>query len=260
MEIREDAVRTILVALTGTATTKFTDIMETVFGVPEESLYQAEPTEGEEEENLPPDVFTTKGDAELEGEADQPSSSQASAFSEKGDKAPSPSSSGTPKLKRVHPGILKGGAKCTKIIEACPIKEATPIFPTKSDQREGYLHAGVKKELRSPHLSSKYIKDVGYMCNFVQAMIDAGTGAGLAPCNDISSNMGQLSTHIRQTHLGAAVTCYVCGYRAWGGKTWKDHMKDKHAEIGEDNFYVSDEADTSEFIIKHEVVTSSQDN
>ena len=43
--------------------------MEHVFGVPEESLYQAEPTEGEEEdEDLPPDVFTTKGDAEIEGE------------------------------------------------------------------------------------------------------------------------------------------------------------------------------------------------
>ena len=198
----------------GTATTKFTDIMETVFGIPEESLYQAEPTEGEEEENLPSDVFTTKGDAELEGEADQPSSSQTSASGEKGDKAPSPSSSGTPKMKCVHPGILKGGAKHTKIIKACPIREATPIFPPKSDQRDGYLHAGVKKELCSPHLSSKYANYVGYMCNFVQAMIDAGTGAGLAPCNDISSNMGQLSTHIRQTHLGAAVTCYVCGYDA----------------------------------------------
>ena len=139
-------------ALTGTATTKFTDMMEHVFGVPEESLYQVEPTEGEEEdEDLPSDVFTTKGDAELEGEpgeaSDQPSSSQVSVSSEKGEKAPSAGSSGTPKMKRVHPGILKGGAKRTKIIEICPIKEATPIFPTKSDQRDGYLHAGVKKEL-----------------------------------------------------------------------------------------------------------------
>ena len=249
-----------LVALTGTATTKFTDMMEHVFGVPEESLYQAEPTEGEEEdEDLPPHIYTTKGDAEKEEEpgetSDQPSSSQVSVSSEKGEKTPSPGPSGTPKLKRVHPGILKGGAKRTKVIELCPIKEAIPIFPTKSDQREGYLHAGVKKELRSPRLSNKYVKDVGYMCNFVQAMIDAGTGAGLTPCNDISSNMGQLSTHIRQTHLGAAVTCYVCGYRAWAGNTWRNHMKDKHADLGEDNFFISDEADTSEYIIKHEVVS-----
>ena len=51
-----------LVALTGTATTKFTDVMEHVFGVPEESLYQAEPTEGEEEdEDLPPDVLDNQG-------------------------------------------------------------------------------------------------------------------------------------------------------------------------------------------------------
>ena len=58
-----------LVALTGTATTKFTDMIEHVFGVPEESLYQVEPTKGEEEEeDLPSDVFTTKGDAELEWE------------------------------------------------------------------------------------------------------------------------------------------------------------------------------------------------
>ena len=141
-----------LVALTGTATTKFTDMMEHVFGVPEESLYQVEPTEGEEEEeDLPSDVFTTKGDAELEGEPgealDQPSSSQVSASSEKGEKAPSPGSGGTPKMKHVHPGILKGSSKCTKIIEACSIKGATLIFPTKSDQQDGYLHAGVKKEL-----------------------------------------------------------------------------------------------------------------
>ena len=162
-------------------------------------------------------------------------------------------------MKRVHPGILKGGGKRTKIIEACSIKEATPIFPTKSDQRDGYLHAGVKKELWSPCLSSKYVKDVGYMCNFVQAMIDAGTGTGLAPCNDISSNMGQLSTHIRQAHLGAAVTCYVCRYRAWAGRTWRNHMKEKHADLREDNFYISDETDMSEFIIKHEVVTTKDD-
>ena len=195
-----------LVALTGTATTKFTEMMEGVFGIPEESLYQAKPTKAEEEENLPSDVFVTKGAAEEA--SGEPSTSQTSTTSDKG----SPGLSGTPKLKRVHPGISKGGAKCVRIIEACPLKEATPIFPTKSDQQEGYLHAGVKKELRSPRLSSKYVKCVGYMCNFVQAMIDAGTGAGLSPCNDISSNMGQLSTHIRQTHLGVALQCYVCGY------------------------------------------------
>ena len=193
--VREDAVRTMLVALTGTATTKFTEMMEGVFSVPEESLYQAKPTKAEEEENLPPDVFTTKGAAEeVSGE---PSTSQTSTASDKG----SPGLSGSPKLKHVHPGISKGGAKRVRIVKACPLKEATQIFPTKSDQQEGYLHAGVKKELHSPHLSSKYVKDVSYMCNFVQAMIDACTGAGLPPYNDISSNMGQLSTHTRQTHL-----------------------------------------------------------
>ena len=204
--VREDAVRTMLVALTGTATTKFTEMMEGVFGVPEENLYQAEPTKAEEEENLPTDVFTTNG--VTEEASGEPSTSQTSTVSNKG----SPGLSGTPKLKHVHPGISKGGAKCVRIIEACSLKEATPIFPTKSDQQEGYLHARVKKELHSPRLSSKYIRDVGYMCNFVQAMIDAGTGAGLPPCNVISSNMGQLSTHIRQTHLRAALQCYVCGY------------------------------------------------
>ena len=107
-------------------------------------------------------------------------------------------------------------------------------------------------------MSSKYVKDVGYMCNFVQAMVEDSTGSCLAPCNDISSNMGQLFTHIRQTHLRAALVCYVCGYRAWDGKTWKDHMKDKHADLGEDNYFISDEADTSEFMIKHEVVSKDE--
>ena len=135
--VQEDAVRTMLVALTGTATTKFTEMMESMFGVPDESLYQAEPTKVEEEGYLPPEMFTTKGAAEEA--SGKPSASQSSITSNKG----SPGPSSTPKLKRVHLGILKGGAKRTKIIEACPLKEATPIFPAKSDQQEGYLHAGV---------------------------------------------------------------------------------------------------------------------
>ena len=217
------------------------------FSVPEESLYQAKPTKAEEEENLPPDIFVTMGAAEEA--SGEPSTSQTSTTSDKRFSW----SWWHPKVKLVHPGISKGGVKRVRIIEACPLNEATQIFPTKSDQQEGYLHVGVKKELRSPRLSSKYVKDVGYMCNFVQAMIDAGTGAGFSPCNDISSNMGQLSTHIRQTHLGAALQCYVCGYRAWSGKTWKDHMKEKHTDLGEDNFFIADEADVGKFIIEHEV-------
>ena len=129
----------------------------------------------------------------------------------------------------------------------------TDPWPPAEQKLEMPCDTGVKKELRSPRLSSKYVKDVGYMCNFVQAMIDAGTGAGLSPCNDISSNMDQLSTHIRQTHLRAALQCYVCSYQARSGKTWKDHMKEKHMDLGEDNFFIADEADISEFIIKHEV-------
>ena len=131
-----------LVTLTGTATTKFMDMMETVFGVPEESLYQAEPTEGEaEEEDLPPKSLLLRVMLKLQINHHSPKSVPPV---RRATKAPSPGSRGTPKMKRVHPGLAKGGARHTKIIEAWPIKDSTPIFLTKSDQHEGYLHSGVK--------------------------------------------------------------------------------------------------------------------
>ena len=36
-------------------------------------------------------------------------------------------------------------------------------------------------------------------------------------------------------------------------ETWKDHMKEKHMDLGEDNFFIADEADVGKLIIKHEV-------
>ena len=52
--LREDAVKVMKTALAGTATTKFIDVMEAVFGVDEEEAPELEPTPGDEEEYIPP--------------------------------------------------------------------------------------------------------------------------------------------------------------------------------------------------------------
>ena len=37
-------------------------------------------------------------------------------------------------------------------------------------------------------------------------------------CEFVSSTRSQLSTHIRRSHLGAAVVCYVCDEAVVGGQ------------------------------------------
>ena len=72
------------------------------------------------------------------------------------------------------------------------------------------------------------------------------------PCAHIASNMGQLSDHIRRRHLGVAVTCHECGYRAWMASLWLGHMKRAHPDMEEEKYYLEDDYDTAEIIIKIE--------
>ena len=58
--MRLDAVRTMKCALAGTATTKFTDILEAVFGIDEEEVPDLEEEE-DEPDTVPEEGLTTKG-------------------------------------------------------------------------------------------------------------------------------------------------------------------------------------------------------
>ena len=65
LQLREDAVRVIKTALAGTATTKFTDMMEAVFGIDEneEDIPEITPTAPEEDEEVPESMYATLGEA-----------------------------------------------------------------------------------------------------------------------------------------------------------------------------------------------------
>ena len=60
--LREDAVCVMKTALARTATTKFTDMMEAVFGIDEneEEIPEIKPTPEEEEEVIPESMFVTR--------------------------------------------------------------------------------------------------------------------------------------------------------------------------------------------------------
>ena len=61
--MRLDAIRTMKCALAGTATTKFTDVLEAVFGIDEEEVPDFEEEE-DEPDTIPEEGLTTKETAE----------------------------------------------------------------------------------------------------------------------------------------------------------------------------------------------------
>ena len=76
-------------------------------------------------------------------------------------------------------------------------------------------------------------------------------------CDFISSVHGQLSTHIRQMHLGAAVVCYVCDKHWWSASTWLNYIEKAHPDLGEDNYFVHEGSTAEELhaalVIKQEI-------
>ena len=90
------------------------------------------------------------------------------------------------------------------------LKEATPLFPT-TKHRGQYLHAGIDPKFVSSHISSTTYTKAGYYCQFSSVSVEEGK---LVPdCNFFSATKAQLSTHIRQNHLGLAITFFICNKR-----------------------------------------------
>ena len=125
--MRLDSIHTLKLALAGTATSKFTDVMEAVFGVEEEFAPELEEEDPDETEGeVPAEGVVTKG---AEG-------------------GPEPSTS---------KGVKCKASKCkqSKPTKAgvCLLEDATPLFPFDA---KGYLHTGVPSEYISKCEGSKY--------------------------------------------------------------------------------------------------------
>ena len=232
--MRIDSLRTLRVSLAGTATSKFTDVIEAVFGVDEESAPVFEEEEADEaEEDFPPQGIVEKG---AEGDV--------IASTSKGTKRKATSSGSSSKRKQSKPA--KAGV--------CLLKDATPLFP--SDPKL-YLHTGVPSEYISKREGSKYVSNAVYICEYSKA--EQAKGNDVPDCDTVCQQKAQVSSHIRQFHLGNCIACYLCDHRWWSATEWRKHMKDAHSALSEDAWYVAEGDPSEQLVIKTEV-TEKADN
>ena len=215
--LRLHAIRLMKSVLAGTETKKLQDMLEAAFGSDEEDDEDI-PTEEEKEE--------------------EPSTSS-------GVKRKIPQPQGSSKQKVFHPS--KGGI--------CALTDATIYFPTTLDASTSYLHAGVDSAFYSSHKSSQAMKSAGYKCNY--SVTKNAEGVLTPDCTFFSTTKGQLSTHIRQHHLGLTNGCFICPTKHWwSASAWMEHMKKAHLELGQDAFFVKEGANVAEsIIVKHEVAS-----
>ena len=146
-------------------------------------------------------------------------------------------------------------AKRSKV-RICALSDAVVHYPTTSEaQSSAYLHAGVDPRFFSSHKSSTKTNIAGYECQFTAIKRE---GLDISDCTLFSTTKSQLSTHIRQHHLGVAISCYICPTkRWWSGSSWMEHMKKCHPDLQLDCFFVKEGADLQElqksFEVKEEV-------
>ena len=237
--LRLDAVRMIKTVLAGTATKHFTDVIEAVFGgVEDKSIKRAM----EAEEGIPPD--NDDDDEEEEDVPSEPTVEPSVSTLSKAMKRKAPPPTDNPKR----------SAPSKKTSPICAPEDATIIYPsTKEEDR--YLHAGVDNRFISSRKSSAVTQRAGYGCLYSTIMREEGTI--MEECEFISSTRSQLSTHIRRSHLGAVVVCYVCDERWWGASTWLEHMEKVHPSLKRKDYFVKEGTDIAELksalTIKQEV-------
>ena len=225
--LRKDAARLMEIALAGIPTTRFTDVIRAAFVGQEVLMKETDPDESLEVEE------------------------QTSTPSDASEKIPTVSSL-SKAMKRKAPPPSTGSSK-KPFAGVCSLSEAKPIYPTKGDMGK-HLHCGVDQKFFSERLSSAIGKEAGYQCLWSEKMKAEGN---IVPnCTTISSQKGQLSTHIRRAHLGQAVTCYVCNKKAWSADTWLTHMQKVHSELAEEDYFVASVSDIKSFEIKSEVQDS----
>ena len=231
-----DAVGIMKAALAGTKTTRFTDVMEAAFVEDGATVAQGDPdTQLEEEEE--------EGYIEESPELQQSEPSTSTLTRAMKHKLPVPTE-GIKKKPSAHPG--KGGV--------CDLKFATPYFPSVSD-KEKYLHAGVDAKYISDRISSTRPNIAGYGCLF--STVSKKEGKIVEDCNVISMTKAQLSTHLRQYHLGLAIFCFVCNRKWWAVATWLKHMQKDHSSLKYDDYFLregaKEELQGRTIVVKEEV-------
>ena len=124
--MRLDSIRTIKCALGGTATSKFTDVLEAVFGIDEEEVPDLKEEE-DEPDTVPEEGLMTKETAE----SSTPITSTSSGTGAKRKATSIPSD--RPERKASKP--VKAGV--------CKLQDATVFYPF---SKSNYLHTGVPSE------------------------------------------------------------------------------------------------------------------
>ena len=237
--IRLDAVRMIKTVLAGTATQRFLDVIEAVFGGEEEKSIR---DEMEAEEGIPLDVKEDDDDEEKEEEPEGDKASTSTLFRAMKRKAPPPTTN--PKKSALPP----------KTPAVCSLEQASIIYPSLAN-KDGYLQAGVDDRFISSRKSSSVSKRAGYGCQYNAAMRQ--DGVIVEDCDFVSSVRRQLCTHIRRAHLGAAVVCFICDKHWWSSSTWLEHMEKTHTTLQRDDYFIKEGSDITElkatFTIKEEV-------
>ena len=231
--LRRDVARLMKAVLAGTKTKRFTDIIEAAFVGDEVKL------QPDTEKELPKEV--EEEEEEEGGEAsEQPSTSTLSKAMKR--KAPAPTNTGSEKARALG-----------KRTGCCELRDATPLYPTIAD-KDRYLHTGVEEAFFSARKCSAVGKEAGYVCQWSTVMKERGNI--VQDCEVFSSTKGQLSTHIRQMHLGVAMVCYVCNKKAWSGNTWFNHMKSQHPTLAKNDYFVKEGVDVEQLqkiTVKEEV-------
>ena len=229
IRMRRDALQTLKAGLAGTATTRILDVLEAAFGVAEaeDEVPEIQPTPAEAtEENLPATAFIAK------------------------DETSAPNT----RSKRKAKDQLSGASKRKSTVPAksgpIPIDDAVPFFPTAA-QKANYLHIGVDPKYIGQREGSQFSKMVIYQCYYARRQRELGETP--AECNEITQNKAQMSTHIRRFHLGHCIACFICpDKRWWSSLEWKKHMKEKHADLPEDAWYLQETAIVESVIVKTE--------
>ena len=232
--MRLDSIRTIKCALAGTATSKIYRYSRG--GVL--ALMRKEVPEFDEEED-DPDVILEEGlmtkEAAESAVTPEASTSSGVRAKRKATSAPAGRSSKPKASKPVKAGV-------------CKLEDAAVFYLY---SKSNYLHTGVPSEYISKREGSLYTGSAVYMCDY--SKVEESRGNKVPFCDIVCQNKMQVSSHIRQFHLGICITCYICNHRWWSAYEWKKHMTSQHQNLPEDEYYVPPSVTPTDIQVKTEV-------
>ena len=153
-------------------------------------------------------------------------------------------------VKRKASGSAASRRKQSKPTKAsvCLLEDATPLFPSDA---KGYLHTGVPSEYISKREGSKYSQTAVYICEYAKA--EQAKGNDVPDCEVMCQQKAQVSSHIRQFHLGNCIACYLCNHKWWSATEWRKHMKEVHSALSEDAWFIAQGDPSQQIVIKTEV-------